>query len=59
MIRPAERRDVPTIHALIRELAEYKREPARDFYRSLGAEPMEESTVWRLTDASLDGVAAD
>ncbi|HWL37333.1 MAG TPA: GNAT family N-acetyltransferase [Frankiaceae bacterium] len=30
-------------------------EPAQAFYRSLGAEPMDEWTVWRLTPAAPDG----
>ena len=31
-------------------------EPARAFYRSLGARPMDEWTVWRLTGDALDRV---
>jgi GNAT superfamily N-acetyltransferase len=33
-------------------------EPAHHFYRSLGATPMDEWTVWRLTDDALRGTAA-
>lgn len=33
-------------------------QPAIDFYRALGAKPMDEWTVYRLTGQSLDAVAA-
>ena len=33
--------------------------PAQDFYRSLGAVPMDEWTVWRLTGDALTGAARD
>ena len=33
-------------------------EPAQGFYRSLGAEPMDEWTVWRLTDDALRGLGS-
>lgn len=32
--------------------------PAVEFYRSLGAVPMDEWTVWRLTDAALTAAAS-
>ena len=32
--------------------------PAIDFYRSLGAEPMDEWTVWRISGDSLEALAA-
>ncbi len=32
--------------------------PAHDFYRTLGAEPMDEWTVWRLTGDALQEAAA-
>lgn len=33
--------------------------PATGFYRSLGAKPMDEWTVYRLTDSALDALAAE
>jgi GNAT superfamily N-acetyltransferase len=32
-------------------------QPAQDFYRSLGATPMDEWTIWRLSAAALDHTA--
>ena len=34
-------------------------EPARRFYRSLGAAPMQDWTVWRLSGKALERLAAD
>ncbi len=33
-------------------------EPAHAFYRSLGAEPLEEWTIWRVSGTALDALAA-
>ena len=33
--------------------------PSIDFYRAVGAAPMDERSVFRLTDEALDGFAAD
>jgi GNAT superfamily N-acetyltransferase len=32
-------------------------QPAQDFYRSLGASPMDEWTIWRLTGDALERIA--
>ena len=34
-------------------------QPSIDFYRSLGAEPMDEWTVYRLTGDTLDRLASE
>ena len=34
-------------------------QPSMDFYRSLGAHPMDEWTIWRVTGETLDTLAKD
>ncbi|MDO4719842.1 MAG: hypothetical protein Q4A78_04195 [Peptostreptococcaceae bacterium] len=57
--RFAERRDTDLILLFIRELAEYEQllNEVVDFYISLGAEPMEEWTVYRIAGERLQQMA--
>lgn len=65
VIREATVADVPLILSFIRALAEYEKllhevvtnEPAIKFYRSIGAIPMDEWTVHRVTGDALEQLA--
>lgn len=63
MIRKAERQDVPLLLEFIRDIARFGRmewmsldwnKTANDFYRSLGAVPIDDGTVYRLDATTLE-----
>jgi hypothetical protein len=66
-LRPATPEDVPLILSFIRDLAAYERllhevvaswnEAALKFYKSLGAQAMDQWTVYRLTGEALARLA--
>ena len=56
MIRKAERQDVPL---LLEWMSLDWNKPANDFYRSLGAVPIDDCTVYRLDTAAIERLSED
>jgi len=65
MIRKAERQDVPLLLHLVKTAREHRcgrmewmsldwNKTANDFYRSLGAVPIDDCTVYRLDAAAIE-----